>query len=133
MKARLALLLIPAAAAAAVLSVSSDGRAGESFGVSPPSCYSIPGGAGYCSGSAAGFKASSDPYAWLEFNEAFSPYTGNVGYFYAYTNGQYFTCTTTDPRLLAAWPTLVTGVAYFNIGWDTAAHCTGLSFSGGSY
>jgi hypothetical protein len=29
----------------------------------------------------------------------------------------------------AAWPTLVSGVGYFSIGWDSNGNCTGVNFA----
>jgi hypothetical protein len=121
---RLVALFVPSAAVAAILCMSSDGRAGASFTLGY-GCFTSGTGGGGCSGSYASFRASTDASAFASFNEH-AVGNSDTYYFTAYSSGSYYSCTATDPAIVALWPQAMEGKAAFNVGWDATGKCTSL-------
>ena len=121
MKSRLGL---PAAAVFALALFAlwpARSEAGESYGPYPSSCGKNADGSGYCLGTIAGFRASSDTTAWAAFNVNTSGSISaglSAGY-----SGKYFNCYTYNAPLVARISQLTTDNVVFYLAWDATGVC----------
>jgi hypothetical protein len=83
---------------------------------------------GWCHGTFAGFRHSSDANAFAYF------VTNNRGshHFAANINGQGGFCEASDPSIVAMWPQAIAHKGGFYIEWDKFNNCTSLELYNGS-
>ncbi len=128
MKKRL-LALVAALTLAGMTGAAHAGQVGDSA-----YCSKNADGSGYCYGTFAGFRNTSN---YNDFAEFYSPPLGNSTAsfsFYASFNGVWCSCTasaSTTPAWLLT--TALTAHSYFSISWDSNAACTLTNFINASW
>src|SRR4051794_218702 len=74
-------------------------EAGYNFGTFQPFCSTNADGSGYCYGSYAGARASSDPGAYMLVDGGATTNGQQWGTFYFYLNNKMYSCSTSNAAL----------------------------------
>jgi hypothetical protein len=110
----------------------SRSEAGLNYGTFPAYCTKNADGSGHCKGSLAGFRASSDPNAYVDIFVSETA-TWGIADFFASINGTFMSCWTNNAVMVDRLFWLSSHPGVFVVIWDTTGTCTQVYSYGYSY